>query len=259
MHQRPEMQPCQMHQPGQPATYQTRPSVKALSLYFLYFGYSLLSCTNIIRDFSFICKHWQPRWDFLSKTVWAVPFFWKLEFQNTFLHFFNKLWRSIALHQYYNWSFFANTSASTSSFRITHFAIYHWLADLNRPPSPKFHTTHGAQMKSPLSHVHPAERVFLCAQYSLSSEIWMYLWWWKNLMMAIRVINFFVFLCFLYFCQASQTSRRVVDAMLSVICAGTSWRRTGSQAEIYFLQQAERAREFGWSADTKTKTMLYFL
>ena len=67
----------------------------------------------------------------------------------------------------------------------------------------------------------------------------------------------FLFLSFSFvFCQ---TSRRVVDAMLSVICAGTSWRRTGSQAEIYFLQQAERAREFGWSADTKTKTMLYFL
>ena len=56
-----------------------------------------------------------------------------------------------------------------------------------------------------------------------------------------------------------STSRRVVDAMLSVICAGTSWRRTGPQAEIYFLQQAERARHLGWSADTKTKTMLYFL
>ena len=47
--------------------------------------------------------------------------------------------------------------------------------------------------------------------------------------------------------------------MLSVICAGTSWRRTGPQAEIYFLQQAERARHLGWSADTKTKTLLYFL
>ena len=61
----------------------------------------------------------------------------------------------------------------------------------------------------------------------------------------------------LYFVQ--QVGGWLTRCYRSFARARAGEERTGSQAEIYFLQQAERARHLGWSADTKTKTLLYFL